>query len=71
MLGLEYVAFVARRPRHKKGAAFERWTLDESLGVGGNGEAWRVRDEQGEIRVMKLLSPGEERTSDSNARSPP
>jgi hypothetical protein len=52
---------VARKPRHKKGAVFERWTLDENLGVGGNGEAWRVRDEQGQIRVMKLLYRGEER----------
>ncbi len=50
-----------RKPRHKRGTVFERWTLIENLGVGGNGEAWRVRDEQGDIRVMKLIYPGDER----------
>lgn len=52
---------MARTPTHKKDAVFERWTLTENLGVGGNGEAWRVRSEQGEVRVMKLLHPGAER----------
>lgn len=52
---------MARQARHKQGAVIERWTLTENLGVGGNGEAWRVRDTQGEVRVMKLLYPGTER----------
>jgi hypothetical protein len=52
---------VARSLTHKEGAVFERWTLVTNLGVGGNGEAWRVRSEAGEIRVIKLLHPGAER----------
>jgi hypothetical protein len=52
---------VTRKPRHKKGVVVGRWTLLENLGVGGNGEAWRVRDEQGAVRVTKVLYPGAER----------
>jgi hypothetical protein len=46
---------MGRQPRHQEGAVIERWMLAENLGVGGNGEAWRVRDTQGAVRVMKLL----------------
>jgi hypothetical protein len=52
---------VARKPRHKQGSVFGQWTLIENLGVGGNGEAWRVRDERGGLRIMKLLYTGLER----------
>lgn len=52
---------MARRPIHKEGATVGGWTLVENLDVGGNGEAWRVRSESGELRVMKLLRPGAER----------
>ncbi len=55
------VGRVNRKPRHKKGSIVEGWTLIDNLGVGGNGEAWRVRDDQGDVRVMKLLYPGNER----------
>ena len=57
----EYVWRVNRRPRHRKDAIFQGWTLLNNLGVGGNGEAWRVSDEHGNVRVMKLLRPGQER----------
>jgi hypothetical protein len=56
-----YVGHMARTPRYKKGAVFDGWELGENLGVGGNGEAWRARNEQGAVRVVKLLYPGAER----------
>jgi serine/threonine protein kinase len=49
------------KPTHKKGSVFGRWALTENLGVGGNGEVWRVLNDRGETRVMKLLRPGDER----------
>lgn len=52
---------MARKPGYREGAVIEGWTLTENLGVGGNGEAWRVRDTRGEVRVMKLLHRGAER----------
>jgi hypothetical protein len=50
------------RTRHKsqlrRGQVFNRWTLEESLGSGGNGEVWEANSTDGTAGAIKLLHPG-------------
>lgn len=52
----------------KSGQKVAKWTLLSPLGAGGNGEVWKVRDENGNEGALKLLRSKFNKPEDSRYR---